>query len=296
MDQNLVIAATHNGIFHADDCFAAAVLTLAVPGVEFVRSRDPKILDTADVVFDVGGVHDATTRRFDHHQRGGAGARPNGVQYSSFGLVWNHYAPALFGSEVARMVDASLVQTIDAGDNGQVVSVPAEGFEDVRQFGISAAISAMNPTWDQPRDDCAFDRAVAVARLILGSVIASCQAKERASNVIRQAIADVHDPRLVVLETYVPWQDVLVAESQDALFVVFPATTGDEWMVQSVPTASGGPFSQRKAFPEAWAGFRGAEFAAVSGVADAVFCHAGRFVCAAVSRVGALELARRAIG
>ena len=34
------------------------------------RSRDPSILDTCDIVVDVGGIYDVAKQRFDHHQRG----------------------------------------------------------------------------------------------------------------------------------------------------------------------------------------------------------------------------------
>lgn len=34
------------------------------------RTRDPAILDTCDIVVDVGGVYDEGKQRFDHHQRG----------------------------------------------------------------------------------------------------------------------------------------------------------------------------------------------------------------------------------
>ena len=33
------------------------------------RSRDPKELDTCNVVVDVGGVYEPENNRFDHHQK-----------------------------------------------------------------------------------------------------------------------------------------------------------------------------------------------------------------------------------
>ncbi len=39
-----------------------------LPRVIF-RTRDQKILDTCDVVVDVGGVYDPERHRYDHHQR-----------------------------------------------------------------------------------------------------------------------------------------------------------------------------------------------------------------------------------
>jgi uncharacterized UPF0160 family protein len=56
-----------------------------------------------------------------------------------------------------------------------------------------------------------------------------------------------------------------------------------------------GSFEQRLPLPQAWAGLQDAALAEASGVADAVFVHLRRFVGAARSRAGALDLAGRAV-
>ena len=35
----------------------------------FPRTRDPAVLNTCDIVVDVGAVFDPDKKRFDHHQR-----------------------------------------------------------------------------------------------------------------------------------------------------------------------------------------------------------------------------------
>ena len=54
------------------------------------RTRDPSILDTCDIVVDVGGVYDESKQRFDHHQRGFAEVFGHGfnTKLSSAGLVY----------------------------------------------------------------------------------------------------------------------------------------------------------------------------------------------------------------
>jgi uncharacterized UPF0160 family protein len=54
-------------------------------------------------------------------------------------------------------------------------------------------------------------------------------------------------------------------------------------------------FDARADLPEAWAGLRDADLAAVTGVPDAGFCHNGRFIAAAKSFEGILEMARQAL-
>ena len=70
-----IIVATHNGSFHTDDVFAVASLSLAFSneGLQVVRTRDQEVIKSADIVVDVGRIHDVDKNRFDHHQEGGAG-------------------------------------------------------------------------------------------------------------------------------------------------------------------------------------------------------------------------------
>ena len=63
---------THSGSFHCDEALGCWLLRRKqeFAGAEIVRSRDPEVLKDLDVVIDVGGVYDAGSNRFDHHQRG----------------------------------------------------------------------------------------------------------------------------------------------------------------------------------------------------------------------------------
>ena len=154
---------THNGNFHADDVFSIAALKIIFPSFTLIRTRDNAIINDADVVIDVGGQYDPETDRFDHHQRGGAGARENGIPFSSFGLVWKKYGLAICddNQDVANAVDAGLVSTIDAIDCGHVEGV-ATG------ISLSQTISMFNPTWEEESNfDAAFDQAVEFAHTLL---------------------------------------------------------------------------------------------------------------------------------
>jgi uncharacterized UPF0160 family protein len=58
--------------------------------LDLKRSRDPAVLDTCDIVVDVGGVYDEAVQRFDHHQRGFQENFGRGfvTKLSSAGLVY----------------------------------------------------------------------------------------------------------------------------------------------------------------------------------------------------------------
>ena len=301
--------AVHSGLFHADDAFAVAALRLLSRTRDFrvIRTRNPEELKTADIRVDVGGKYDSNVMTFDHHQRGGAGGRPNGVKYAGFGLVWRHFGGAVVRAlypqvstadieAVVELVDQELVQPVDAADNGQKTHVQVEELS-VRNLTVSSLIHALNPTWEEggsPEEaGRQFDTAVNVASITLQRFIASALGKVHAQRVVEEAIASSSDKRLVILDKFVPWMDYVV-EYKEPIFVVFENNEGT-WMVQCVPPEAGS-FDKRLPLPSGWAGLRDKEFQDATGVEDAVFCHPGRFICGAKSRNGALTLAALALG
>ena len=287
--------ATHPGNFHADEVFAIAALRLADGPAEVVRTRDEAALAAADVRVDVGGRSDPATGDFDHHQRGGAGERPNGIRYASFGLVWRHVCERLAGgAEAAASIDERIVQGVDANDTGQTITESL--VEGVRPMTVSGVIAAMNAAWDEDltpaEEDARFEEAVALATGILERELAGARAFARAGGLVREAIARAADPRIVELDRNMPWREAVVSGAPDALLVVYPKSDG--WGMQAVPSAPGS-FDNRLDLPEAWAGLSGPELAAVSGVEDAIFCHTARFYASAGSREGIMTLAMRAL-
>jgi uncharacterized UPF0160 family protein len=287
--------ATHPGTFHADDVFAIAVLGLVHGPLDVVRTRDEAVQAACDVRVDVGGRSDPAAGDYDHHQKGGAGERPNGIRFASFGLVWREYGERLAGGpDAATAIDERLVQGVDANDTGQTISESLVG--DVRPMTVSGVVAAMNPAWDEEltpeQEDARFAQAVALATGIVERELAGAAAFARSQQLVRDAIGRAGDPRVIELDRNMPWREAVVRGAPDALFVVYPKSDG--WGMQAVPRELG-TFANRRDLPAEWAGLSGDELAAVTGVADAVFCHTARFYASARSRDGITELARRAL-
>jgi uncharacterized UPF0160 family protein len=281
--------ATHNGNFHADDVFSIAALKTIFPSFTLIRTRDLELISKADVVIDVGGEYDPATDRFDHHQRGGAGERENGIPYSSFGLVWQKYGLEICGGnqDIANSVDSGLVSTIDAIDCGYVKGV-SEG------ISLSQTISMFNPTWqEESHFDTCFDEAVDFASRVLTRFIASASGGISAKVIVAKAIEDAEDPRVIVLEQYTPWKRTVHALSEDALYMVYPSNSGD-WRIQTVPVEPGS-FEDRKSLPKAWAGLSDKALQEATSLDDAMFCHNGLFIAGAASFESTMKMAVMAL-
>ena len=83
-----------------------------------------------------------------------------------------------------------------------------------------------------------------------------------------------------------PWQEVVVTEMPEILFVVFPSARGG-YNVQTVPTELGS-FTGRKLFPERWLGNPDASL-------GMTFCHPGNFLLATETEEQSINCAKIAI-
>ena len=294
MDKKIRII-THSGNFHVDDLFACAALQIlhGVENTEVIRSRDPLVWETGDYVLDVGGIYDPKTKRYDHHQHGGAGERENGVPYSAFGLVWKHHGEELCGSkEIAEGIDKDIVIPIDMADNGVDVYTPTR--EGIHPFLIHHILVVMRPTWKEGAvHNERFMELLPLARRILEREIIVAKDVKEGEQFVVQAYEAASDKRLVMIDRSYAWQRVL-AKTPDALYVVKPKSQGTDWEVECVRNDAHS-FQNRKSLPESWRGYRDIELAEKTGVADAVFCHNKGFIAVAGSKEGALKLAEMAL-
>jgi uncharacterized UPF0160 family protein len=308
MSTTLPTLVTHSGTFHCDDAFAYAVIRLALglatPNEDhrLVRTRDAAAIAAADIVWDVGAEHDAARGRFDHHQRGAPMRENGGVPYSAAGLVWQFHgvaavrallsvADARMAEAVAAAIDEDVIRRLDAIDNG--IEHPDD------TLGLADLVADFNPAWDsglvgdRAAEDAAFVEAAALAEAFLRRRVGKVKARLAADGLVAAAFARGTDPLVLELDRKMPWQGAVFSHQMPVLYAVYPVPDGN-WIVDAMPPEPGS-FAQRLPLPEAWAGLRDQELAAVSGIADAVFVHPQRFVGAAASHEGAMAMASRAI-
>lgn len=317
--QDKIIIATHSGSHHADDAYGVAVLLAIYPHAQVIRTRDPEVIAEADFAVDVGGVWDPCRGRFDHHQKGFDGRRPhNNVLYASAGLVWSAHgtqliqqmAPDLTRQEVDTIwgaIDDELVQHLDMADTGAAQGAP--GF-----FGLSAITHLFNVTRvemvgnrqfaegdkalesriDAEYQQRAFLKAVELMQSVLFRMISHFYDEAKGNASVR-AGERLFDGKVLVLPVAgLTWENVVCHEMPDVRFVIYPDSTDRQHQVRTVPVEPQS-FKARLDLPEAWAGLRDEQLAQATGVADAVFCHNARFIGGAVSREGAIEMARQAL-
>ncbi|KAI9734952.1 MAG: hypothetical protein M1834_002032 [Cirrosporium novae-zelandiae] len=132
---------THNGHFHADEALAVYLLRLLPSYREstLIRTRDPTLLETCQIVVDVGGEYSPTNNRYDHHMRTFTTTFPNhATKLSSAGLVYMHFGKDIIAQRTGLKEDnedikllyekiySGFIEALDANDNGISVYDPAQ--------------------------------------------------------------------------------------------------------------------------------------------------------------------------
>lgn len=280
--------------FHADEVFATIILSKVLKKVSVARvsSVDIKNVNEGTIIYDIGGG------KFDHHQLGGNGQRPNGVKYASCGLIWMEYGKQLLKKynlenekidELWNQIDKNLIQYIDANDNGQVPNIDT-GYKFIH---LARIIGEFNPSWNSNEDpDECFIEAIKVANIIFEKIIDKEIAKFEAKELVNNAIEETQDG-IMILKQFLPWKEILLTSdnprAKEINFVVFPSNRGG-FNAYTVPIEMGS-FESKKKFPKEWGGLKGDNLQNVTGVKTARFCHNACFMCVADTKEDAVRLA-----
>lgn len=262
-------AVTHNGRFHADDVFSAALLKILNPDIHI--SRLSSVPDHFNgLVFDLG------IGEFDHHNAN-MKYRENGIPYASFGLLWRRYAHLLVPESAIEAFDESFIQPLDAQDNYGGTNL------------LCRAITQANPKWDSNADpDACFFEAVEFAKYILRNEIESMKSTEHAAAIVKDALARQTDG-IVILPIGVPWKAILIPTP--VCFVIYPSTRGG-YNAQAIPKATGA-VECKLYFPETWRG-QTEDLPAISGIPDLTFCHSSGYLVGAATVDSAVKACKYA--
>lgn len=304
-------AITHPAPHHADESFSTAMLSYFRPVVVYRTREQVEMKQAVDlnrkaggsgvIIYDVGGDFDADKLIFDHHQRGYREARADGTRYSSDGLIWRE-----FGQELLKMVDCppeylmdawecvdeTLFRGVDGLDNGQ--------FDDDGFMSVGAMLALFNPLWDEEcPDDETFLEMVGLAQKILKRLLENVVSAMRGRKVVERLIDEAGDKPYIIMEKPITgWREAVLKSNrpnaQKIMFGIYQGA-GGRWNVRTVPPSLDEMLGKRQAFPEEWAGLRGADLVKASGVKSANFCHANRFLAVADELDDAVKMAESAI-
>ncbi|XP_059473307.1 MYG1 exonuclease [Neocloeon triangulifer] len=319
---------THNGVFHCDEVVACNLLKRLpeYKDAEIVRTRDPKVLETCDIVVDVGAIYDHEKKRYDHHQREFNETlksirpdKPFEIKLSSAGLVFCHYGEqilrGMIGKENESLLDIlynkmyeTFVMEIDGIDNGVNICDGEQRYQ--IHTNLSSRVGHLNPSWNETD----FDEN-ALFRAAMAMVGAEFDERVRyystawwpARSIVQEAInkcLNSSDPKLkqiAIFDQCCPWKDHFYSieeemQIEDKIkFVIFESSDKQTWRVQGIPKGNARSFVLRLPLHEKWRGVRDEDLSSISGIEGCVFVHASGFIGGNKTLEGAIEMAWQTI-
>ncbi|XP_076236046.1 MYG1 exonuclease [Calliopsis andreniformis] len=323
MSQNIKIG-THDGSFHCDEalaCFMLKTLPQYKDAV-IVRSRDKSILDTCDIVVDVGGEYNPSKHRYDHHMREFKESvstvikKPGydcQIKLSSAGLIYCHFGhkvikqilPDVSENDIERIfkkIYNTFIKEIDGIDNG----IPMYKEEPLYRIvtDLASRVQFLNPTWNSK--DVDIDAQFLKAMELTGQEFTqhlnyTANVWLPARTIMQEAIEKRFevDPsgEIIELSQCIPWSEHLFAIEKELnlepslKYVIFK---DDCYRVRCVPVQHGS-FVCRIFLPEAWAGLGREALVSKCGIEGAVFVHSIRFIGGNDTREGAIMMARKSL-
>lgn len=263
---------THDGHFHADEITACALLILfdLIDKNNIFRTRDEEVLKRCEYVCDVGGIYDASIKRFDHHQVDYTG------DMSSAGMILLYLKDeGIVSDDLYKFLNNFFIKGVDAHDIGNVVLVP--GFCNFSQ--VVDTFMPLGAHLGTVQQDKCFYEALDFTLSFLKRVVDRFYHLQEMKKIVKKAMDDSKNDKYIVFDKAVSWVDLffeLGGKEHPALFIIMP--TQDQWKLRGVPPSYEDRMAVRRALPAEWAGLRGEALQKASGIEGAIFCHKGRFI------------------
>ena len=265
---------THDGLFHADEVFAIALLKIIFKDIQVIRSRSFNYNDI-DLYIDIGNDFD-NIKLFDHHFKDFDEYHDNNKQLpkASFGLIYDKYINQLITDERAiNKIRVQLVIPIDAHDN----NVKFNRIKDVLYipYSVSNIISSFNNK-DVRNNDDNFNTAVEFATTILNNLIENTIETLKGEDKVIEFFNQTNsDTNYIVFDKYYNYSNVIRDPKYNHIkHIIFPEANQYRAICIKDPQTQ----DNKCPFPEEWSGLSNNDLEKVTKIPGSVFVHRGRFL------------------
>lgn len=266
---------THSQQFHVDELIAIALLdTYLFQGerYEVIRTRNKDEIEKAKkeektFVIDVGKEYNPDLLNFDHHQSDHQLFWPNGVPYSSCGLVWKWLKDKKIlnqkmNAETMEKIEKELIIKIDKHDNG------------IEDWNEGTFLLLYNRKSEDPKSqDIQFNRALKTAKDYYINFFAYIRGHMQAEKEIKKSIKDSEQYKdLVICNSNIKDCAKKISEHSDKKLVIYPRTN-NSWIIRTMPKNALDKFSMKAPAPMHWRSLSDGELSSASGIEGMIFCH-----------------------
>ena len=247
MENKVFKVCVHDGMFHADEVVALAIIMIALgkDNVEYIRSRNYHDCTSADYAVDVGNMYD-NIKFFDHHQSDFHMVHEGtDIKYAAAGLVWDKFCFAI-ASLYLRVHDTDmrklnkfytyvvndLILGIDAVDNGQYKDT-----NDIHQHTLSSIVKTFNVDnciANGEKQNVVFEHVVEFMCQYLDRFFENTANRIYDEDIVLNAYY-VAENGVMVLPKFIPsWKNILLRVDTDhKVKVCLVEATPTEWSITS---------------------------------------------------------------
>lgn len=294
----MLTLGTHSGMFHLDDVLSTIMLRRIYPNSKLIRTRDKAILDSCDIVYDVGSVYNPDLKRFDHHQRGFDTKFSSKYDYkmSSAGLVYKNYTNELFVTYgykkdenyqfIVDKIYEEYILGIDANDNGY----ERNGNYEIRS--LATAVKGFNKSVDE---NDTFEKAVDYIKIDFDNYMNWVFTDWLFDFKYAKQCVDNCQSVILVADKHVSSGSIAIhAEKQKKDLKFLIRKEPDQFRIYGIP-AGNNTFKCKAYLKESWRGLRNNSLVDVSGISTATFVHANGFTGGALNLDDAIEMCMKSI-
>ena len=228
-NSNIPVIGTHDGSFHCDEALAIGLLKMLPRYAQspIIRTRNPTLLASCDIVVDVGATYEPEKHRYDHHQREFIGTLDNlgyNTKLSSAGLVYKHFGEEILGEIISETqlvpiaynkIYKNFIEHVDAIDNGiSINDLPPKYHVSTT---LSSRVGTLNPAWNEDssstlQNERFQDAVLLTSSEFLNSVEGLSKIWWPARSLVIDAVNErhqIHESGKIIVLNHCPWKDHL---------------------------------------------------------------------------------------
>ncbi|KAF7683658.1 UPF0160 protein [Astathelohania contejeani] len=297
---------THDEKFHLDEVLSSVILKRIYPDAKITRSRNNEIINSGDIVYDVGGIFDPTKKRFDHHQPTfhETYSPKYNIKLSSSGLIYKYFTDEFFKTygvesthehykELVEEVYETYFLSADAHDNGYQIT------GDIVPRTLAAMVGNFNSNQKFSKEqDEAFYRAMEFVEKDLNMYMS-----EKINNWLPSinhldAIVKKSEGPILIDDSSFHFDSIdliLKVEKKYGKDIKYVITEHrNNYKIYAVPKRAR-YFENKVPLKKEWGGLRDEELEKVSGIKGAKFVHASGFIGICTNLKGALEMCKKSM-
>ncbi|XP_071632207.1 MYG1 exonuclease-like isoform X1 [Temnothorax longispinosus] len=320
--KSIVRIGIHDGDFYCSEVLACALLKLLpqFKDASIVRSGDKSVLDTCDIVVDVGGEYDPSRHRYDHNIKDFKESvntiiRKPGydstVELTSAGLIYCHFGHKILRNvlsdvtegrvidEMFKFIYNKLIKEIDAIDNNEQMYLSCTD--------LSARIHRLNFSLNSQEKEKQFEKAVALARKEFLEIVQDVKNVHLPSmDIVRHAVESRFevDPsgEIITLSKFLLYEEYLfklekeINISPSIKYVILKNQESRDcfYWIECMPVALRSRM-YRMLLPQAWGGLKSDALVKACGIEGALFVLPRRCMGSHKTKDGAISMAQEAL-